>query len=44
MAADAASDLAFLAATAHRSIGDLRRVVDAVPIDADGEGRRSAAS
>jgi hypothetical protein len=40
MAADAASDLAFLAATAHRSIGDLRRAVDAVPVD---PGRRGAA-
>jgi hypothetical protein len=40
MEADAVGDLEFLAATAHRSIGDLQRAVNAVPVD---HGRRGAA-
>jgi hypothetical protein len=32
MAADAGSDLEYLAATALRSIGDLRSAVEAVPV------------
>lgn len=39
MAVDAAGDLAFLAATARRSIADLRSVIDSVPM---APGRRGA--